>query len=147
MDSLQRPISSLTQFLREFASALCHVSTSSSLLCRRSTRSSAPPTDIHHCNARSGLSLRVRYITSFSFLYCFLIHVPFKHAVFPTPLLHSGRSYTPMHSNISLRFRSKSCRGSSFIWFLSFYHLSRVTTVLPPLMALLLCLNHLIPPY
>ncbi|MEQ2289780.1 hypothetical protein AMECASPLE_036779 [Ameca splendens] len=44
--------------------------------------------------------------------------MPFNHAVFPT-LLHSGRSYTPTHSNISLRRCSKSFRGSSLIWFLS----------------------------
>ncbi|MEQ2315803.1 hypothetical protein AMECASPLE_026113 [Ameca splendens] len=33
--------------------------------------------------------------------------MPFKHTVFPTPLLHSGRSYTPMHPNIPLRLCSK----------------------------------------
>ncbi|MEQ2304882.1 hypothetical protein AMECASPLE_031898 [Ameca splendens] len=49
---------------------------------------------------------------SFLFLNCFLVHLPFKHAVFPTPLLHPGRSYTSMHSNISLRHRSKSCRAA-----------------------------------
>ncbi|MEQ2257611.1 hypothetical protein ILYODFUR_036462 [Ilyodon furcidens] len=37
--------------------------------------------------------------------------MPFKHAVFPTHLLHSGRSYTPMHSNISLRLHSKILQG------------------------------------
>ncbi|KAK5602928.1 hypothetical protein CRENBAI_019539 [Crenichthys baileyi] len=37
---------------------LCHVSTSSSPLCRRSTCSLAPPTDIHPRNARPGSSLK-----------------------------------------------------------------------------------------
>ncbi|MEQ2235120.1 hypothetical protein ILYODFUR_038407, partial [Ilyodon furcidens] len=73
---------------------LCHIRTSSFLFHRRSTHSSAPPTDIHHSNAHPGSSLRVKCITSFSFLYGFLIHMPFKHAVFPTPLFHSGRSCT-----------------------------------------------------
>ncbi|MEQ2192876.1 hypothetical protein XENOCAPTIV_018913 [Xenoophorus captivus] len=91
---------------------LCHISTSSFLFHRRSTRSSAPPTVIHHSNARPGSSLRLRCITSFSFLYGFLIHMPFKHAVFSTPLFHSGRSCTAMHSNISLRLRSKYCRAA-----------------------------------
>ncbi|MED6240259.1 hypothetical protein ATANTOWER_018274 [Ataeniobius toweri] len=59
----------------------CHISISSSPLRQRSTRCLAPPTDIHHCNARPGSSLRVRCITSFSFLNCFLIHMPFKHTV------------------------------------------------------------------
>ncbi|KAK5615260.1 hypothetical protein CRENBAI_003827 [Crenichthys baileyi] len=37
---------------------LCHISTSSFLLRQRSTCSSAPPTDIHHSNARPGSSVR-----------------------------------------------------------------------------------------
>ncbi|MED6259013.1 hypothetical protein ATANTOWER_015551 [Ataeniobius toweri] len=59
---------------------LCHINTSSSPLCRRSTGSLAPPTDIQSRNARPGSPLKVRCITSFSLLY-FLIHMPFKHAV------------------------------------------------------------------
>ncbi|MED6261247.1 hypothetical protein ATANTOWER_002765 [Ataeniobius toweri] len=47
----------------------------------------------------------------YHFILCFLIHMPFKHTVFPTPLLHSGRSYTPMHPNIPLRLRSKILQG------------------------------------
>ncbi|MEQ2291000.1 hypothetical protein AMECASPLE_008862 [Ameca splendens] len=90
MDSLQSFISSFTRL------QFCYISISSSPFRQRSTCSLAPPTDIHHRNARPGSSLRVRCITSFSFLNRFLIHMPFKHAVFPTPLLHSGRSYTPM---------------------------------------------------
>ncbi|MEQ2169110.1 hypothetical protein GOODEAATRI_021482 [Goodea atripinnis] len=54
MDSLQRSLSSITQLLWEFAS-----NSAMSALLLRSTRSSAPLTDIHHRNARPGSSLRV----------------------------------------------------------------------------------------
>ncbi|MED6262629.1 hypothetical protein ATANTOWER_023058 [Ataeniobius toweri] len=81
MDSLQSFISSFTQLHREFASN--SATSALPLLC-----SLAPPIDIHPRNIRPGSSLRVRCITLFSFLN---IYMTFKHTVFPTPLLHSGR--------------------------------------------------------
>ncbi|MEQ2293120.1 hypothetical protein AMECASPLE_029969 [Ameca splendens] len=56
MDSLQSFISSFTQLLREFASN--SATSAFRPLRQHSTRSLAPPTDIHHGNARPGSSLK-----------------------------------------------------------------------------------------
>ncbi|MEQ2314668.1 hypothetical protein AMECASPLE_014561 [Ameca splendens] len=72
----------------------------------------------YHRIAHPSSSLKVRCITPFSFLNYSSFICKSGRCV-STPLSHSGRSYTPTHSIISVRFWSKSFKSSSFIWFLS----------------------------
>ncbi|MEQ2240591.1 hypothetical protein ILYODFUR_016673 [Ilyodon furcidens] len=112
MDSLQRSISSITQLLQKFAS-----NSATSALPR--LRSLAPPTVIHLRNTHPDSSLRVRCITSFSFLNCFLIHMPFRTLCFPLLFYiqvdHILLRILTSHSGSA----PESFRGSSLIWFLS----------------------------
>ncbi|MED6246138.1 hypothetical protein ATANTOWER_013379 [Ataeniobius toweri] len=69
----------------------------------------------YHRNTHPSSSLKVRCITPFYFLN-YSSFICNSGRCVSTPLSHSGKSYTPRHSIISLRLCSKSFKSSSLIW-------------------------------